>query len=52
MSAMQDNGDKYDITIEYSNELTVEDILLNIMLTCCEDINDPAQYIFERKIYG
>ncbi len=40
---MQDNEDKYDITIEYNNELTVEDILLDMMLNCNEDVSKSEE---------
>ena len=40
---MHDNEDMYDVSAEYSNELTVEDILLNMMISCYEDMNDPAE---------
>lgn len=39
---MQDNEDKYDITIEYSNKLTVEDILLDMMINSYENMSSSA----------
>lgn len=40
---MQDNEDKYDVSVEYTSDLTVEDILLNMMINCYADMNDIAE---------
>ena len=41
--ALQDNEDNYDVSVEYNSELTMEDILFNIMINCYEDLNEIAE---------